>query len=236
VTALPTQAQGFGVVLLALGDPAVDQAYYRGNMPRDLAMNARAWSGSGPSLYVKGFNNDAVPRRPEDLQDPGAQAFEIIVVPMNADMELAFASEGVANDYETHPGIHSGTYWDPFLRGQLEAQYARLLHRNGGHSPPAPSSFDYRTIRTDFSVWDWRFHVDRQAVEFLELRSVSCSGLALQGTGTVTVSVPARCQTGLHGRPTFTVDLGPSMPTDEPAGLGATPIYGRTVTVALTPR
>src|SRR5439155_26153774 len=134
---------------------------------------------------------------PQHLQDPGAQAFEIIVVPMNADMELAFADEGVANDYETHPGIHSGVYWDPFLRGQLEAQYARLLHHDGGRSLPAPSSFDYRTIRTDFSVWNWRFRVAHQPAEFLELRGVSCSGLSLQGTGTVAVTVPARCHTGL---------------------------------------
>src|SRR5207302_1076172 len=74
VTALPAQAQGFGVVLLALGDPAVDQAYYRGNMPRDLAMNGRARDGDTQSLYVKGFNNDAVPlpRRPPASRFPRA--------------------------------------------------------------------------------------------------------------------------------------------------------------------
>jgi len=31
------------------------------------------------------------------------------------------------------------------------------------------------------------------------------------------------------------VDLGPSQATSDPSGLGATPLYGRTVTVALSP-
>ena len=70
--------------------------------------------------------------------------------------------------------------------------------------------------------------------EFLTLRSVSCDGLTLQGSGTVEVSVPRSCHTGVNGSSTFKVDLGPPQATDEPLGLGATPIYGKTVTVALT--
>ena len=52
----------------------------------------------------------------------------------------------------------------------------------------------------------------------------------------VTVTVPPNCHTTFEGRRTFSVDLGPSMPTDEPAGTGALPVYGKTVTVALTRR
>ena len=234
VSSLPSQAQGFGVALLALGDPVADQAFYRGNMPRDLAMNGHASDGGTQSLYIKGFSNDTVPRRTADATDFGSIAFEDIVLPMNVAMEAAFSVEGVSNDYQLHPGIHSDPYRWPWLREQLEDQYARLAHADGTDGAPRPATaFDYRTISTDFSIWNWRVHVARTPVEFLEMRDVSCQGLTLQGTGSVTVTVPGNCHTRLGGDRTFTVDLGPSMPTDEPAGAGATPVYGRTVTVDL---
>ena len=237
LAALPSQAQGFAAALLALGDPAADQAFYRGNMPRDLAVNAHAQGDAGvQSLYVKGFSNDTVPRRAADASDPGGIAFEDIVLPMNVAMESAFAAEGVANDYDLHPGIHSDPYRYPWLREQLEAQYARLAHPGGdlpGSPPSAATRFDFRSISTDFSVWGWRVHVDRTPVEFLNLRDVTCRSLTLQGTGVVTATVPDACPTPTTRGRTFTVDLGPSMPADEPAGAGATPVYGRTVSVDL---
>jgi len=248
VDRLPDQLRGFGAALVVYGDPAVDQAYYRGNMPRDLAMNARAYHERVQSLHIRGFANDAIPRRAADVTDPPRyafeQAFEAIVLPMNIDMELAFTSERVQRTYELHPGLHSDTYWNPFLRAQLEAQYARVRHWDGaGSPPPAPTTFDYRSISTSFSVWGWDFTVDRPAVEFLTLRNVSCRSLSLQGTGSVTVTVPAACDSGFDpdgagpkpATSTFAVDLGNAHPIDEPLGVGATPIYGTTRTITLSP-
>jgi hypothetical protein len=235
---LPDQLQGFAVSFLVFGDPATDQAQYRGNMPRDLAMNGRAWAGSAQSLYIRGFVNDAIPRRIADVGPSSltAQAFEVIVLPMNREMDAAFTVEGVERSFEVHPGIHSGTYWNAFLRGQLEAQYARVRHFDGGGAPtPWPTRFDFRSIARDFEIWGWTFHVARQPVEFLTLTGVTCSGLTLRGTGVVTVTVPASCGTGVNGSPTFTVDLGASFPIDEPGGASALPIYGRTAHIALTP-
>jgi hypothetical protein len=232
------------------GDPAADQAVYRGNMPRDLAMNARAFaSGSAQSLHLRSFVNDAIPRRAEDFANPASylvsQAFEAIVLPMNIDQELAFTSENVERTFEIHPGLHSGVYWNPFQRAQMEAQYANVRHWDGpGSPPPAPVAFDYRTIATNFDVWGWRFAVaDREPVEFLTLRAVSCDALTLQGTGTVTIEVPASCGTGFDpdgpgpNAPvaTFEVFLGNAHPLDEPLGLGALPIYGATRTISLVP-
>ena len=230
---LPAQASTFLVATTALGDPVADQAFFRGNTPRDLAMNARASNGSRPSLYIDGFVNDMFARRPQDVSDT---PFEVIVFPMNIDMELAFADEHVANTFAIHPGVHSDPYRNAWLRGIEEQQYARLRHSDGGGNPtPLPQVFDYRTIATDFTIWGWHVAVARSNIEFVELRSVTCQGLTLQGTGRVTVTVPSSCRTGLRGQRSFTIDLGNPLPVNEPAGAGATPVYGRTIEVQLGP-
>src|SRR5205085_238887 len=239
---LPSQVGTFVTALDALGDPVADHAYFRGNMPPDLAMNGRAFAkDNSQSLGIDGFVNDMTPAKtlsgdPSALRnDVSSEPFENIVFPMNVDMEAAFAQQGVANTFAVHQGNHSDTYRNAWFRGLEEFAYGRLAHGDGTGEPPMPAkAFDYRTISRDFSVWGWHFHVDRQPVEFLTLRSVSCDGLTLQGTGKVEVSVPRSCQTGLGGSSTFTVDLGPAQPIDDPLALGATPVYGKTVTITLT--
>jgi S-formylglutathione hydrolase FrmB len=237
LAALPEQARGFPVSFLVFGDPAGDQSQYRGNMPRDLAVNGRASAAGVSSLHIRGFVNDAVPRRLEDIGPsyPISQAFEGIVLPMNLEMDLSFRLAGVEHTFEIHPGLHSGVYWNPFLRAQLAAQYARVRHADGtGSPPPMPTVFDYRTISKDFEIWGWRFSVAREPVEFLMMNDVSCDGLTLRGSGVVTVTVPAACGTTLKGRSTFDVDLGPSWPVDEPAGASDVPAYGFSVRVELS--
>src|SRR5207245_11665460 len=172
----------FAVTLYALGDPVGDQAYYRGSMPRDLALNGRASARGQTSLLIRGFSNDAIPRRTEDFSNPssyfGAQAFELLVLDMNVQMDQAFADEGVPHYYALHPGIHSDVYWDPFLREQLEAQYAVVRHWGCTGRPAALRAvFTYRSIDNDFGIWGWTFDVVRAPIEFLTLTDVSCRRL-----------------------------------------------------------
>jgi S-formylglutathione hydrolase FrmB len=227
---VPPQLATFLAATMALGDPAADQAYFRGNTPRDLALNARAYDGRGQqSLFIKSFVNDTVPRRQQDVTDPVSIAFEDIVFPMNLEMDAAFTDVGVQREFDIHPGLHSETYRGVWMREQLEAQYGRLAHWDGT-SPAAttPVRFDYRSVANDFAVWGWQVHVDRTPVEFLDLFDATCASVTLQGTGVVTVTPPPAC-----GGAAVTVDLGPSAPVDEPANAGATSAYGRTVTVSL---
>ncbi|MGH7856868.1 MAG: hypothetical protein ACREQY_06010, partial [Candidatus Binatia bacterium] len=176
------------------------------------------------------------PRRTEDLGPSlfGDLAFEALVLPMNAAMDQAFEDQGVERDYELHPGLHSWEYSNAWLRSLLEAQYDRMRQKGGaGSPPPVPVTFDYRSTDAAFGIWGWAFIVERAVVEFLNLRGVSCNGLTLQGTGTVTVTVPAECGTTHDGAATFTVPLGPSHPLSEPAGASASPVYGKTVRIEL---
>jgi S-formylglutathione hydrolase FrmB len=237
LSAFPEQARGFAVATYAFGDPTADQSYYRGRMPRDLARNAHAVrvhdGHATQSLVVRGFSNDAVPRQASDFADPpgyfGAQAFEAIVLASNIEMNQAFADAGVQQHYERHPGIHSDAYWNPWLRGQLEAQYAAMRHPDGGGDPPPlPTAFDYRSNASRFAVWGWTFTVNRTASEFIDLTDVTCQALTVRGTGDIRIVPPASCA----ARP-VTVHLGPGMPTDAPAGADEASVYGQAAHVHL---
>jgi S-formylglutathione hydrolase FrmB len=228
---LPGEAQDFGVVLYAFGDPAADQSYFLARQPVDLALNAAAFRGKRQSLMIRGFSNDTIPRTAGDLSLPGylvSQAFEDLVFPTNVEMNRAFADAGVRQHYELHAGIHSDEYWNPWIRAQATAQYAAVRHWNGGGKPPPrPTRFSYTSGAKNFTVWGWHFSVRRAADEMLRITNATCNGFTVHGTGKVRVVSSKRC-----GSASASVDLGPSMPVNQTAGEDSLPGYGRTATVS----
>jgi S-formylglutathione hydrolase FrmB len=211
---LPSQARGFAAATYAFGDPSGDNTYYRGRMPVDLALNANARHGSRQSVAIRGFSNDTVARRPADYTSMPeyevAEAFEDLVFVTNRDMNRAFTDAKVAATYQLHPGIHSDTYWNPWLREQLVAQYDAVRHWHGGGAPaPKPRRFYYRSTAKRFAVWGWHVRVRRPASEFLELDHVTCRGFAVRGSGRLTVTRPRRCG---GGQRTVHLDLGTGSP------------------------
>jgi hypothetical protein len=216
---------------VGLGDPVADEAYWRGNMTQDLAMNARAYTGDVQSVPVDLFAGDGIRRDGQVYAESSAlEVFARYIVGMQ---QIAFDSEEVDYHFEMHTGDHGSG--GEFRRFQLERMYDRVRHADGTGSPaPAPDRFDFRSIRADFGVWGWHFAVDREPLEFLNIRDASCSSITLQGSGVATVSVPASCGTGVDGSSTFTVDLGPSYPTDEHAMASYTGAYNAATTIDLS--
>lgn len=214
------------VLTTGFGDPAVDNIWYRGNQAAPLASNVSARGANGrQSTHLKYFVNDAIPRRPDD----DVVGFETILYPTNLNLEQVLDHFGIERTFHVGPGDHSSAYAVPYFREQLEQQYANLRHRDGSGDPrPQPASFSYRTIKTDFTVWGWRFHIDREPVEFLHLTDVTCDGLIVRGTGTVTITPPPSC-----GKASVSVDLGPSQATDEHGYIGNSASYGTTKSVPL---
>ena len=218
---LSTPVGPFLAATLALGDPASDQAFFRGNTPRDLALNARAFTvGGAQVLYLNVFVNDTIPRQlPGELADPVGIAFEDIVLPMNLTMQLALHQERVQSDFAIHQGLHSEPYRAPWLRGILEKQYSRLRHADGSGSPtPRPTRFDYRSAAAQFSVWGWSFSAVRPGPELLTLARgvVSWADAARQwaGHGARSRRVPqrSRWRRSVHRR------LGSVRPASRPHG------------------
>jgi pimeloyl-ACP methyl ester carboxylesterase len=205
---LPSQVGTFVTALDAFGDPAADQTYFRGNMPTDLA-------GNGHDIGINSFVNDMVPT-PTRPEDASSEPFELIVFPMNMDMQADFKVAGVTNTFAVHQGNHSDVYRNAWFRGLEQFAYARttLPERS-------PTNFQYRTISTDFTIWGWQFHGTRADTEFLALSHVTCRQLTISGRGSWTVTPPPSC----HSK-SFPVPLGPSAPADQPV-----PVTGCTVTV-----
>lgn len=220
------------VMTVGFGDPVADNWNWRQANPHDMAANARAWAGDVQSTYLKFHVNDVLPRRTEDVElllGGGylAFGFEAVLLPTSLYLTQVLDRNEVEYTFDLGPGHHWSPYQSPYFREHLEAHYANLRHWDGGGTPrPHPDRFDYRTSFRVFDIWGWHFEVEREANEFLYLTDVTCEGLTVRGTGTVTFTSPC----GDEG----TVDLGPSQVADDPAGLGAFRGYGRTVRVDLT--
>jgi pimeloyl-ACP methyl ester carboxylesterase len=230
------------VATVGFGDFAADNIWWRQTQPADFVSNAQAYGSDGrQSLHIKYHVNDAVPRETgHAASDPEgfafAQFFETVLMPTNLYLESVFERYGVERTFEMHVGNHYGPlYQHPHLRSILEEVAANLAGPDSAGARPDPTVFSYRSVQPSFDIWGWTVSVEREAQEFLDLRDVTCHGLSLQGTGVVTVTVPASCGTGVDGSRVVTVDLGPSHPIDEPLGAGSFGAYGTTATVTLEP-
>ena len=228
------------VATVGWGDPVADDTWWRYNLGGDLVPNARAYAADGTqALHLKYHVNDAVPRVPEAATaDPERfamqQFFETALLPTNLDLETLMERFGIERDFELHPGNHDSHYYQhPWLRSILEDVVATLAGPGTVHPVPDPVTFSYRSVLPSFRIWGWRVAVERDAMEFLDLRDVSCDGFEVQGTGVVTVTVPATCGTGRDGSRVVSVDLGPSHATDEVIGVGTLGAYGTTRVVEL---
>lgn len=224
------------------GGPASQEAgsFYYGNVPIELAPNLD--------------NVDLV-------MDWGASCEEDVSVDLCATWgaEQAFRTDNQAFrdrlmsvkhkgtlDYREAEGSHAWRWWSKWL-AERHAPFALKRLRDpvpASHvvtKSKAPWSFRYRSISRSFSVWSYRFDVQRSAPEFLDLLKVSPKGLTVRGSGKVEVetaprylpggsyaitssgSKPQAATADFSGRLSFTIDLGPGNTEDQysPAGRAA---------------
>jgi hypothetical protein len=162
----------------------------------------------------------------------------------------ALGIPSVFDDYG--PGTHSWPYWARDLRwsiGQVMDDFA--------HPQPTPDPVTYMSDLANYSVFGWRVAIKRTATEFSTLADASRLGFTLRGSGSATVTTPARyprhalyeittardSQTtttlqrpGRGRRLTVAVPLGPPNPDQEytlAAGLaGGTTVYQTHVTIS----
>lgn len=196
------------------------EATWRGHNPPDLAGNLR-WT----DLFL---------RTGTGVLCPGDEADDVFleagVFVMHQGFTPRLSLAGVPYDYVFRPcGTHSFLYWQADM-----AEWLPRLMDTFGSPPPAPTVFDYRTTDAAWSLYDWSFAVDRPAVEFVDLTSVSPDGLTARGSGPLAVTTPPsyesgatyRLTTNQAGAVTVPVGVAPDLELTVPSGAppGATDV------------
>ncbi|HEY8764055.1 MAG TPA: alpha/beta hydrolase family protein, partial [Solirubrobacteraceae bacterium] len=197
--------------------------------PTTLAPNLR-----GMRLFMYAGNGAPGPLD-TGIPNPQALVIEGGVSELTRLFHNRLQSLGIPSLYDAYgPGTHAWPYWARDLRqsiGPLMDVFA--------HPPATPASIYYTSADPSYSDFGWQVTVTRAVREFSTLSSARASGFTLQGSGSATVTTPARYRRGarLHDsvasaqgtfpaftrrvrvgrsrRLTVTVPLGPSNTTQE---------------------
>jgi S-formylglutathione hydrolase FrmB len=206
----------------------IDDVRWRNENPTDLADNYRpvqlgVLTGNGEPGGPDGNNFDAV---------------EYCVHDQAVNLHDALARLGIAHTFVDYgPGAHAWYHWKRDLKQVLPALMARFAH-----PPGRPKRVTYTRADPDYTVFGWKVHVQRPALEFSTLRRAGRRGFTVSGSGTATVRTPRFyapgstvrvTMTGTHttvtasrgGRITLTVPLGPGNPDQQYAPGATTHVY-----------
>ena len=103
--------------------------------------------------------------------------------------DAAAASRTSSTNYG--PGRHLWPYWNRGLKQTLPAIMERF-HR--GSRPPARVTF--KAAEPRYSAYGWSVSIERPGAEFSVLANAGRRGFALAGSGSATVTTPARYVAG----------------------------------------
>jgi S-formylglutathione hydrolase FrmB len=167
------------------GDPIwgpyeTSEVVWQGHDPVELAPNLRTLGG----LHLRSGNG--VPCAGDNVQ---SAPLEVGVYPMNLVLHERLGGLGIGHDwFDRGCGTHEWHHWEADLAAVLPPFLGVLA------SPPAaPERFDHRFVDDRLDLFGWRFEVSaRAAPAFTSLAGASATGLTATGSGTLTVTTPAR--------------------------------------------
>ena len=171
--AFDTQGERYAEVY---GD--VNGAYAEGHNPVALAVNL-----AQSRVYVS--TGDGIPNHPEDADNAGGAAAEAYLRNHSEDFAAAARRAAVPLTYEPRHGIHDWADRRQFLADAIRWNLF-------GPVPEAPSSWTYRTIARNGSVWGLGFVFAQPPPEVATFERRG-GRLAGRGTGTVTIRSAGGC-------------------------------------------
>ncbi|MES2423460.1 MAG: alpha/beta hydrolase family protein [Pseudomonadota bacterium] len=202
------------------GPRLTQEVRWRGHNPWDLARNL-----AGMDLLVITGNGILGLADGEGGTDPAGCVLEAgAIYPESVNLHNQLTSLGIAHAWEPLPwGCHSKS----LFRYEIKRAVARF-EKVFAAAPTAPTQFDFRAVEPQFAVYGWSVQADpARALEFMDLRDVSATGLTVIGSGLTTITTPGffrgRSAVDIHiegavtsvrpdsaGRVVFAVDLGPA--------------------------
>jgi S-formylglutathione hydrolase FrmB len=162
------------------GPLATQEVRWRAHNPYDLAENLRGlklWMRTGngqPGGPFGGGNNI-------DVTEVGVFVMATEVHKRLLDLHIPH----VFDDYG--PGHHLWAYWN---RGLEQTMPAIMKRFRDGSKPPARVTFT--AAEPTYSAYGWTVKVKRPAMEFSRLIKADRRGFTVSGSGTATVTTPAR--------------------------------------------
>ena len=144
---------------------------------------------------------------------------------MSVSLHNRLSSLGIAHVWDDYgPGTHSWPYWQRDLRRALPS-----LQKTFAHPPKPPRLVTYTSAESSYEVYGWEVSFQRAGMAFSTLSGAGRGGLAITGTGTVTVVTPPLYSPGsLHrvtvagSRTLARADAGGSLQVTLALGTGAT--------------
>jgi hypothetical protein len=231
------------------GNPLTDEINWAAHDPTTLAPNLR-----GMNLFM--YTGNGVPGPLDTGVNAGGSVIEGGVSQLTKMFHSRLQSLGIPSLYDAYgAGTHSWPYWARDLRWSISA-----IMNDFAHPLPTPSPVYYMTAAPGYSVYGWTVAVNRRVEEFSTLSNASAAGFTLAGSGSATVTTPARYKRGARyqvtvsshsgttavtdrvgasRRLTIQVPLGPSNAAQEytvAATLSGTKVYSTPVKIARVPR
>jgi S-formylglutathione hydrolase FrmB len=219
------------------GPLATQEVRWRAHNPYDLAENLRGlelWMRTGngqPGGPFGGGNNI-------DATEAGVFVMATEVHKRLLDLHIPH----VFDDYG--PGHHLWAYWNRGLKQTLPAIMKRF-HR--GSKPPRRITF--KAAEPSYSAYGWSVRIKRPALEFSTLSKATKRGFTLSGSGSATVTTPARykprttytvrvrgtkriARADRRGHLRIAVPLGPGNPVQQYTTGSSTKVFTARVTIA----
>jgi S-formylglutathione hydrolase FrmB len=165
---------------LLWGQFETQQVRWRAHNPLDLAENLR-----GLALWLRTGNGQ--PGGPLG-GTPNVDGIEAGVEIMAKNVHQRLRKLGIPHVFDDYgPGQHLWPYWNRDLKQTLPAIMARFRK---GSRPPARVTFN--AVEPRYAVYGWTVSVKRPALEFSRLSKADRTGFTLDGSGSATVTTPAR--------------------------------------------
>jgi S-formylglutathione hydrolase FrmB len=210
---------------------------WRGRNPLDLAGNLR-----GLALWLRSGNGEAggpFPSAPRT--DPIEAGTGVMTDRVHAHLERL----SIPHVYDNYgPGHHIWPYWRRGLQQTLPAFMARFRR-----APRAPAPISYTSVDPRYSAYGWTVSLRRKALEFSTLSRAGRRGFTLLGSGSATVTTPARyaprqalsvrvrgrtrtLRANRRGRLRVAVPLGPANARQQYTAGARTRVFTTRVTIA----
>ncbi len=167
------------------GPRSTEELNWAAHDPTTLAANLR---GMKLMLFTGNGQTGPLDRSPSPLSAPIEAGVQVLTRSFHDRLQ----SVGIPNSFDDYgPGTHAWPYWNRDLRQSIGPIMAAFTH-----PAPPPRQVSYTSADLGYAAFGWRVSMHRRVAEFSTLARAGIHGFVLRGSGSATVTTPARYEPG----------------------------------------